>query len=476
MNSVKLNSKKIKSASMWSIIETLISTCLILFSIILLARILSPEDYGLIATAQFIAGLIQIFLSLGINEIIIQKKDLDKEHIQTLWTAIIFLSFFGFLVCLCISFLFFINDSYVISKILIFEGMNTAFILLSIVPTALLMKDLQLKSFTLRIIISRLLFFLIAIPLALSNYGLWSIVYASLAQNLITFIMLFLKIKKQIPEKLYFNITLFKESMNFGFFVMVENLLWSVLGRVLGLLVAIFHGSTALGVYNMASKLTDMVLNLLNSGITRITLPIFSAVQDDKEKLLYAFQASTYYFNIISLPIFFVFGITATYWVPIVLGGKWVAIIPLIQIISFMYAVMYTRMFVGVAIRAIGKSKDFLILSLVAASLTLVVVFFTKNTSVEIMLIALALSRIVITIPLGSYLLKKICGFSLWQQFEPLKKPFFIGFTILLSVYLIQKLNISNSLISLIIQILVCCLVFLLLLFVLSKLKSLKWK
>lgn len=472
-----LNSKSIKSATIWSFAETMITLGLGVFSIIFLARILTPEDYGKVATAQFISGFIQVILSLGLNEVVIQKKDLDNKSIQTFWTATIGISAIAFLLSLIISLFLFFDEQVIISKILVFEGFNTSLTLLSIIPTALLMRKLQMKVFAFRTILSRIVFFVVAIPLAFSDFGLWSIVYANLAQALTSFILLYIATSSLIPKSLSFDKKLFLKSMNFGFYVMVESLLWSFLTRVLGILIAAFHGSTALGLYHMATKLTDTILGILNSAITRISLPIFSSVQENKGKLLYAFQASTYYFNLLSIPLFLGMALTANSWVPLILGAKWNDIIPLVRIISVMYAVMYSRMFVGVAIKALGRSREFLYLSLSAAIITIVALISTKNADLTTALLALAIPRIVITIPLGVYLMKKICDFSLAEQVNPLKVPISLGLFVLIPVLLIQYgYTGGNQLISLSLQVGTSVFLFLVVILVLFKTNYLKWR
>lgn len=471
-----LTPQKIKSATIWSIVETISATGLGVLSILFLAKILTPEDYGQIATAQFISGFIQIILSLGLSEVIIQKKGLHKNEIQTFWTATIGISLLALLICIVISFIFKTNNQLIISKILFFEGFNLALGMLSIVPTALMMRNLEMKSFAFRNILSRLVFFIVAIPLALNSFGLWSIVYANIVQASVSFILLYSITSKLIPRQLSFDKTLYFNSMKFGFFIMLENLLWSFLSRVLGLLIAAFHGTTALGLYNMATKLTDTILAVLNSAITRITLPIFSSVQDNKEKLLFAFQASTYYFNLLSMPVFLGMALTASYWVPLILGEKWSGVVPFIQIISTMYAVMHSRIFVGIAIKALGRSKEFLYLSFVAAIITIIAALSTKNTNLNTTLLALAIPRVLITIPLGIYLMKNISTFSIIEQLVPLKMPVLLATLVATNVLFIQYLYKTDFLLSLLIQLCSSIVIFLVFSFVLFKFNRLKWK
>ncbi|MGP4714456.1 MULTISPECIES: oligosaccharide flippase family protein [unclassified Psychrobacter] len=471
-----LNAKKIKSATAWSLIETLVTMGLGVFSIIFLAKILTPEDYGKIATAQFISGFVQIILSLGLNEVVIQRKQLNDNEVQTFWTATIGMSIFSLLVCLIISLVLYMNNQAIISKVLIYEGISTSLILLSIVPTALLMRNLELKIFAYRTIISRVTFFIFAIPLAYSNYGLWSIVYANIVQSFVSFLLLYFATKSLIPKKLSFDKKFFLDSINFGFYVMIEKLLWSFLTRVLGILITIFHGPTALGLYHMATKLTDTALNILNAAVTRISLPIFSSVQDNKDKLLFAFQSSTYYFNLLSVPMFLGMALTAGYWIPLILGEKWNDIIPLLQIISVMYAIMYSRMFVGIAIKALGRSKDFLYLSLIAAIVTVIALVLTKNYSLTTALLALAIPRIIITIPLGIYLMKNICDFSITEQLIPLKIPIILGMLVTITVLLVQTIYQESLLISLSLQVCISTFLFLVIILILFKKNHLKWR
>ena len=152
--------KRIKRAALWSSLEALSSLLLGIVSIVFLARLLSPQDYGQIATAQFISALIQLVLSLGLNEAIIQKKILSKNHIASALSGTIVLGIVGFIICILIAIIYYIyGNNKNISVILLFEGITTFLALVSIVPIALLMRNLEMRSFAQRSIISKVFFF-----------------------------------------------------------------------------------------------------------------------------------------------------------------------------------------------------------------------------------------------------------------------------------------------------------------------------
>lgn len=433
-------SNKIKSATIWSSVEALSSLILGVVSIVFLARLLSPQDYGQIATAQFVSALIQMVLGFGLIEAIIQKKDITKEHISSVLTGTILLGFCGLILCTILAILFYIyGDNKNISIILLAEGVTTFLVLASTVPSAILMRHLEMRSYAQRNIISRVIFFIVAIPLVLYGFGLWSVVIANLVQAVIAAILIFLGARKLL-EGVYlkYDPILFKDLSKFGVFVMFENLLWSVMTRVFGILIAAFHGAHALGIFNMATRLTDTVLNILNTAIGRLALPVFSNIQDDALKLNNSFQKATHIFNLLSMPAFLGMAYTANEWVPLVLGAHWTEAAPIIQIISIMYAIMFSRIFVGTAIKAVGKSKQYLYLSLIAAIITIVGVFITRNMSLQDAILVWAFPRLIITIPLGIYFLKILCNIGIVDQVKPLFYPITISLIMLLGLWGIE--------------------------------------
>ncbi|HEP0609369.1 TPA: oligosaccharide flippase family protein, partial [Raoultella ornithinolytica] len=282
-----------------------------------------------------------------------------------------------------------------------------------------------MSAFTKRTLISRGIFFVITVPLASYGYGIWSVVFGNLAQSFVSMVLLFIATRKEMPRKINFNFLIFKDLFGFGIYVMAENILWSVLSRVFSLLIASFQGTYALGLYNMATKITDAVLNVMNTVVSRMALPLFSQVQDDNQKLRNIFARTTKLFNVISMPAFFGMAITCSEWVPVILGNSWSNAIPVIQIIAVMYAIMYSRMFVGTAMKAVGQSKRFMILSAISAVLSIVTVLITRNMSLIDTMIYWAVVRVAVTIPIGIFLMQRILKMDALEQLKPVFVPLF---------------------------------------------------
>ncbi|WP_180808895.1 oligosaccharide flippase family protein, partial [Klebsiella pneumoniae] len=168
------------------------------------------------------------------------------------------------------------------------------------------------------------------------------------------------------------------------------------------------------------------ILNILNTVIGRLALPVFSSVQDDKKKLASFFFNATKLFNIVSMPAFVGLAFTCKYWVPIVLGPKWIDAVPIIQIIAIMNAIMFSRIFVSQLMKAVGESKRFLFLSFTSAFVTIVAALVTSKLSLYETMLVWSSMRVLITIPLGLYLVDKIVSIRAFDQLRPIVIPFAI--------------------------------------------------
>jgi O-antigen/teichoic acid export membrane protein len=444
---------KVKSAALWSAFEALSSSLLSVISIIFLARILIPEDYGQIATAQIIAALVLMLLGFGLTEAVIQKKELTQEHLFSAFWGSLGLAIVGFLVCLSIAAYFHLtSQNENIPIILIFEGVGVFLNLVVMLPTAMLLRNLEMSAFTKRTIFSRLMFFAVAVPMALKGFGLWSIVFANLVQVIIATVLVFYAARNLLPGWGRFSKAHFLELTSFGVFVMIENLLWSVMSRVFSLLIFNFHGTSALGLFNMATRLTDAILSILNTVIGRIALPLFSSVQHDSDKLKLAFKKATFIFNLVSMPAFFGIALTCEYWLPIVLGEQWRDAIPVIQIIAVMNGIMFSRTFVGTLMKAIGESRRFLYLSAVAAVTTVIAAVVTRDMTLIETIGAWSAARVLITIPVGIWLMNKIFGMTGYEQLSPVIVPFvsslIMAGVIVLTNFIVEKYTDSSLMMS----------------------------
>lgn len=470
-----LDKVKVRNAAIWSSIEAVSNALLSILSIVYLARVLHPQDYGQIATAQIIGALLSLLLTLGLTEAYIQRREISDDVKSTVFIGTIFLAVLS-LLCSSVIYLF-INYFYhnvMLSKVFSFEMINSVLTILSVLPTAILTRELRMSSFTKRTLLSRLIFFIVAIPCALNGMGVWSVVYANFIQILTSTLFLFYAIKRDFPKKLSFDLSIFKGLISFGFYVMIENILWNVMSRVFSILIAAFHGTYSLGVYNMATRITDAIVNILNTVVGRMALPLFSRCQDDNSLIYTAFSKATFLFNAVSMPAFTGMALTCNFWVPFVLGPSWNSSIPIIQIICIMNVFMFSRMFVGTAIKAVGKSKNFMYLSMSAAILSVLTVVLTKNYDLTFTMVSWTTVRILVTISIGVYLMNRIMNFGWKMQFKPILLPLISTITMTIVIYFLEMVGDfnNNNLVDFFIIAIVSVFVYFSLLYLLLKLRG----
>ncbi|MBF8469455.1 oligosaccharide flippase family protein, partial [Klebsiella oxytoca] len=158
----------------------------------------------------------------------------------------------------------------------------------------------------------------------------------------------------------------------------------------------------------------------------RMALPVFSSVQDDRQKLASFFFNATKLFNIVSMPAFVGLAFTCQYWIPVVLGTQWVEAIPIIQIIAIMNAIMFSRIFVSQLMKAVGESRRFLFLSFTSAFVAIAAALVTAKFSLYETMLAWSSMRVLITIPLAIYLVNKILHINAFEQLRPIILPFVV--------------------------------------------------
>ncbi len=177
------------------------------------------------------------------------------------------------------------------------------------------------------------------------------------------------------------------------------------------------------------------------------------------------------------MPAFIGLGLTCYDWIPVILGDKWIRIAPIIQIISVMNAIMFSRMFVGTTMKAIGQSKRFMYLSALSAILSIITVVITKDTSLITTMLSWTSVRIIVTIPFGMYLMYKIIRITYLNQLKPVYLPFISTTIMVLLFEPLHKLFLNydfKGIFLLVLEVVCSGLVYLISVFIFSKFRMLR--
>lgn len=305
---------------------------------IVLARLLSPADFGLLALAMIVFNAANLFTDLGMRPTVVQtKQDLNKvAHYAFVMVMAASIFFTTLAVILARPIAQFLGGSAELVPILQWMAIYVTIDGLWIIPEALLRRDLRFKELGLSQLPGELASTIIAIPLALMGYGVWSLVIGNCLGQLLRAALLWFYYRPWIwlkPQK--WDKEIVRSMLSFGLPSLGSGLLRYVQSQLDTFIVGRRLGPTPVGLYNKAYTLTGRMSDLLtNSIFGNVLFPSYAKIQDDRPRLARAYLKSTKMVFLMIVPVSVGLAITAPLLVPVLLGDKWIPMISLWQIFS----------------------------------------------------------------------------------------------------------------------------------------------
>jgi O-antigen/teichoic acid export membrane protein len=323
---------------------------------LVLARRLGPEVFGLVALSSVYLSFIQAFLDQGFAEAIIQRKELDDEHLDTaFWvsigtgTLLTIISFVGAGL---------VADFFKTPQLVpIVQWLSFSFILrgLNSVQATILRRQFDFRSLAVRSLIGIIIGGLVGITMAYMGYGAWSLVGQQMS-NLIVGVPLMWWVCNWRPG---FKISAkhFKDLFTFGINITAFNVLNFFNRRSDNLLIGFYLGNLALGYYNIAYRILEIMIQLLTNITAQVALPTFSRLQHEPERMRQAFYSVTQMTSLISFPMFMGVAVMAPEIVRVLFGEKWLPSIPVMQVLSLIGILQSVFFFNTTVLLAMGKAN-----------------------------------------------------------------------------------------------------------------------
>lgn len=305
---------------------------------IILLRLLSPEVFGLIAMTMIVVGTANSVTNWGMHAVLVQtKSDIEKVAFYA-FIAVMSASLLATILIIlsAVPLSRFLGGGEELVPILRWMAIYITIGGLPIVPNALLSRRLKFGAIGLLTIPGEIAFAIIAIPFAYLGYGVWSLVIGRLLGNLVTTALFWIYCRPWIwlrPHKPEAEIL--KPQLSFGTRVTIGSIL--NLFRTQGdtWYVGRFMGTVDAGIYTKAYDLTTRMTDMVTAAIFgRILFPSYTRIQDDRPRLARAYLRSTNLVLLVIVPIAFGLAFTAPLTVKALIGGQWLAMIPVWQVFS----------------------------------------------------------------------------------------------------------------------------------------------
>lgn len=418
---------------------------------IVLARILSPEDYGIIALVTVFTTILQVFVDSGLGTALIQKKDADDLDFSSVF-------YFNFIVCLVL----YISMFFAAPIIANFYNDNTLVPVIRVISLTIVIsgvKGIQ-QSYVSRNMLFKRFFFstlggtvssaFFGIGMAYAGFGVWALVAQQLSNAAIDTLILWITVKWR-PKKM-FSWCRLKGLLAFGWKLLVSSLIDTVYSNLRNLIIGKLYTSSDLAYYNQGDKFPKMIVTNINSSIDSVLLPTMAGSQDIpgqvKRMTRRAIKTSTY----IMAPLMIGLAFCATSIVQLVLTDKWLPCVPFLQIfcIAYMFYPIHTANLN--AINAMGRSDLFLKLEITKKAIGMVLLVSTMWFGVMAMAYSLLVSTVTSMI-INSWPNRKLLNYSFKEQIIDIMPGVSIAVLMGGLISLIRLFNFS-TLATLIIQVL----------------------
>ncbi len=321
----------------WNSISLIFSAITKIIMMIILARLFTPGEYGVMGLILIIIGLGMLFSDIGISGAVIHYQKVSQQHLSTLYWLSFIVGFSIFLIFILVAPL--ISIFYNEPDLTLFVRITAIIFLITPLGQqfeTLFRKELKFKSLAFIEIFNSTILICISTILAFSGWGVISVLIAYISKSFIKSFMIFfigLKIWKPTIEFEFFELSKF---LSFGMYQMGERSLGYFFSNIDKILIGKFLGIISLGYYNIAYNLTLYPITLINPIFTRVSFPYFSKMQNNTKALKENFFDLIDNISFINFPIYLLLIVIAPYFVLFLYGPQWYPSIILVQILSVM--------------------------------------------------------------------------------------------------------------------------------------------
>lgn len=381
----------------WNFIEKVLTRGMSFLIGIILARLLSPSDFGLVGMLAIFISISNVFIEGGLAKALIQRQNCSDIDFSTAFVSNVGMS----LVIYAILFVSapWIADFYdepILTPLTRVLALNFILGAFNIVQRAKLMAAVDFKSLAKINVISVVLSGVVGIVMAYSGCGVWSLVGQSLFSTIL--LMILFPIYSKWKPSVKFSNDSFKTLFGFGSKLMFTGFVAVIVNNISTICIGRFYKSHQLGFYTRATQFSELISSTLYDVLGNVTFPVLSELQDDKEHMVAVYRKSLYFTAMLIFPFMILLVLISRPMVIILLTEKW---LPSVVLMQWLFL---ARMFTPLSainmnvLNAVGRSDLFMKLDFSKIPLVLLILAITIPISVE-------------AITIGSFISSFICFF-----------------------------------------------------------------
>ena len=443
-----LKQKTLAGAS-WSFAGQILSRGVNFVIGIILARLLSPTDYGLVGLLGIFLAISQLFIDGGLASALIRTKEPSEEDFSTVYIFNLVLSlFFYSILFFCAPFVASFYEQPVLKPLMRAVALTLVIGSLAAVQGTLLTIRVDFKTKTAISLLSSFLSGVIGIICAYRGMGVWALVAQSVSSAVISTVATLLVVK-WFP-RLVFSMASFRRLFSYSSKLLGASIISVIYDNAYPMVIGKCFTSADVGLYSRAGQFPGVANGTVVGALNRVAFPILSKIQDDDERLLSVYEKYIQLTCFIVFPLLMMICGMARPMVSFLLTDKWLDCVPLMQILCFS---LLTNGITSINLNLLyvkGRSDYVLRLEIIKKSIAFAILFGSVFFGLKGMCLGQVLYSF-IALYLNTYYTKRLLGYTFWQQMKSVY-PYFLMGLVVLGISLLSTYFIHNSLVSLIVS------------------------
>lgn len=437
-----MNKRNVVVNIFWKFAERCGNTGINFVVAIILARLLTPEEYGTIALVTVFITILQVFTQSGFGTALIQKKNADDLDFSTVFYFQLGFSIllYGLLYIVAPYIAELYGDSIYVSLLRVL-GLKVIIVGVLNVQNARTSKTMQFKKFFYATTIGSVVSAIVGIGMAYAGCGVWALVGQTLSVSLVNTMVLWFIV--DFRPQLQFSLQRLKNLFSFGWKILASELLNTIYLNLQNLIIGKMYSAESLAFYNKGTDFPKFLVTNLNTSINAVLLPVMSSIQDDKKKLKEATRKSLRTSSYLVWPCMMGLMVCAEPLVTIVLTEKWLPCVPYLRMACIIYGFTPIQSANMSAIKSVGRSDTFLKLQIVKKVIGIISILLTVNFGV----FAIALAGTIVA-PIESIINaspnKKLLDYGYVEQLKDFLPSIFLAGAMGICVWWIQYFNMPN--------------------------------
>lgn len=407
---------------LWSATESVGVAALSLGSFAVMAMILEPRDFGVVALAAVLVFFLIMVIGHSFADALVQRATLDDEHTDTAFWSTIALGALSTALCFALAgpIATMVGEPEV-ARVLPWLSLVLPLNALASVPSALFRRSLRFRVLAACTVSGRATGAVTGIVMAFSGFGMWSLVGQQLVGAAVTAVAV--AVATDWRPALRFRVGHLKEMAGFGFYVSMSQVASGAGEQLLNLLVGTLFGTVTLGYFNVAWRMVQLIRSLLSTAVYHVGLSAFARLQDDLPALSRALLQATRISCLVGFPIGAGMALVGPVLIAALFGTKWDASVPILSVLALEFLPAAYGMFFSALYRAVGKASW----GFGTAVLYVVTGIAGALLLAPFGVLAVAgfwVARAFLLMPLHVALVQRLSGLPLGQLLRPLRTPF----------------------------------------------------